>query len=105
VDRNLVLQSGVFVNSDLKKCTNCQTQKAKQFLYGSAVSLTKILTDYIKSGERQPLLPSPDGMDLKTLDPDDVIPFLRRNLHWRVVDVSLIPISLLPFPLLSLPPT
>jgi hypothetical protein len=96
VDRNLVLQSGVFVNSDLKKCTNCQTQQAEQFLYGSAVPLTKILTDYIKSGERQPPLPAPDGMVLKTLEPDDVISFLRRNLHWRVVDVSSIPPSPLP---------
>jgi hypothetical protein len=28
-------------------------------------------------------------MKLKSLEPDDVLPFLRRNLRWRILDVSI----------------
>lgn len=70
------------------QCENCKKQQEENILYGSVVPLTKTLTDYVKSAERQPPLPAPDGLVLKSLEPEEVIPFLRRNLHWRVLDVS-----------------
>jgi hypothetical protein len=57
-------------------------------MYKDFVPLTKMLLDYVRSGERQP--PGPDGMVLKSLHPEDVVPFLQRNLHWRVYGVRVI---------------
>lgn len=40
--------------------------------------ITAILLDYVRNGT------------LSDLTPETVVPFLRANLHWRVVGVSFI---------------
>jgi hypothetical protein len=67
-------------------CSNCQRQANSGSMYRDFVPLTKKLVDYVQSGEKQP--PYDDGMVLRSLEPSDVVPFLTRNLHWRVVGVS-----------------
>ncbi len=61
------------------KCDNCQKQKASGVLSKGQIHLTsallKVATD-------------PDKPDLDCLEPEEVNQFLKRNLTWRVVDVS-----------------
>ncbi|KIX05662.1 uncharacterized protein Z518_03634 [Rhinocladiella mackenziei CBS 650.93] len=67
------------------ECPNCQQQLEEDSIYGDTVPLTSRLVDMVEARETQPPTPE-EGMVLRSLDPEDVIPFLRRNLHWRVVD-------------------
>lgn len=89
---HLVMSSGIFttgvplaseINESTDLCPNCVAQDARQQDYSDFVPLTKMLMDYFRSGERQP--PGAEGLVLRSLEPEDVVPFLKRNLHWRVV--------------------
>ena len=57
-------------------CDNCARQGEEQLVVGNANPITPMLLDYVKIGK------------LPNLQPDVVVPFLRSNLHWRVVGVS-----------------
>ena len=74
-------------NGAADDCENCRRQRESRQRYRDFVPLTKMLVDYQRSGEVQPPAPATDGMSLRSLDPDDVVPFLKRNLHWRVIGV------------------
>ena len=51
--------------------------------YGDWVPLTFKLASFIASGKEG----APNtGLTLKSMDPSEVVPFLMRNLHWRIVD-------------------
>lgn len=63
-------------------CDNCAAQKASGMKYYDTVGLTQALVQYWKTGEQF------YGLGVGSLEPDDVVPFLTRNLHWRIVDVS-----------------
>ena len=62
-------------------CENCAAQKDSGMKYYDTVGLTQALLQYWKTGEEA------CGLRVTSLEPDVVVPFLTRNLHWRVVDV------------------
>ncbi len=63
-------------------CEYCEKQKAEQALSSGQV----ILTDYlVENITKQRAL---RNMTLGTLEPNEVIPYLKENLHWRISDVS-----------------
>jgi len=64
----------VFV-APAEACDNCARQKSEKVLVRDTNPMTPILFDYQKNGK------------LANLHPEDVVPFLRTNLHWRVVGV------------------
>lgn len=79
-------------------CANCASQEAAGAHLAGAAPLTQNLIRYIHHGrpvpEREPDAPLRDGdqlppVALASLDREDVVPFLLRNLHWRIVRVSL----------------
>ena len=68
-------------------CEYCDKQKAEQALSSGQVILTDYLVENIIKQETLRNIP------LRTLNPDEVIPYLKENLHWRVTDVSPRPTS------------
>ena len=70
-------------------CANCRAQAEKKLQSTGQV----VLTNALVTRHKQQLLHenSCDGTDndvLASMKPKDVVKFLRRNLHWRVSDVS-----------------
>jgi hypothetical protein len=61
---------------------NCRRQNALGLEDSDTIALTTNLVAYWKDGEVHA------GQRLRSLEPSDVLPFLRYNLHWRVLDVS-----------------
>ena len=57
-------------------CDNCGHQREEHQLAANTNPITAILLDYVKNGK------------LPDLHPENVVPFLRANLHWRVVGVG-----------------
>lgn len=67
---------------DEQGCESCKEQEANGALYSGQVILTDALVEKIVRGEPQ------RNLTLQSLDREEVIPYLRSNLHWRIVDVS-----------------
>lgn len=67
-------------------CANCARQATSGDKYGDLIPLTSTLISFAQSHEQQP--PGAEGLVLDSLEPDDVVPFLKRNLHWRVTDLE-----------------
>ena len=62
-------------------CEYCKVQEAEHALSAGQVVLTDYLIEHIT---KQKTL---RGIPLRSLDTDQVIPYLKENLHWRVTDV------------------
>ena len=69
-----------FANSSVATCPNCAVQAASGLVITDTIHLTHALLKFVMSGEKV------NGVKLETLEPDDVVPFLTRNLHWRILD-------------------
>ena len=63
-------------------CESCKVQKAEHALSAGQVVLTDYLIEHITKQETL------RGIPLRSLDKDQVIPYLKENLHWRVTDVG-----------------
>jgi len=63
-------------------CDNCKSQKDEGMKYGDELSLTDPILSYYRSQEQ------PHDHQITDLSPDVVVPFLKRELHWRVLHVS-----------------
>lgn len=57
-------------------CDNCGRQEEQAKLVTSTTAITSLLLDYANAGQ------------LGSLNPEDVEPFLVKNLKWRVQTVS-----------------
>src|SRR5271156_3806054 len=80
-DPHLVGIDGIFATRNIGNCDNCRNQQELGLIDSDVISLTTVLIAYWKTKEAH------CGMTLESLDPRHVIPFLRYNLHWRVLDV------------------
>lgn len=86
LDGHLAGQSSVFA-SDRRTveeggCESCAVQEGEGLVYGDTVGLTEALLVYVASGEVV------HGFGVRSLRGEEVVPFLRRNLHWRVVNAT-----------------
>ncbi len=88
-DPNLAGIDGIFA-SDPKTggCGNCERQAESGLLVTDVVPLTAHLIKWIRSGKKIPEN-DPKALALRSLEPDDVMPFLYKNMHWRVATVRL----------------
>lgn len=70
--------AGVFYNfaSPVEACDNCGVQADDKLKITGTTNISHILRDYVLRE------------DLNSLEPDDVRPFLKDRLRWRVLDVS-----------------
>ena len=64
-------------------CENCKTQQMKGALSSGQVILTDHLVENIAKEKEQ------RGLTLTSLSRDEVVAHLKKNLHWRISDVSL----------------
>lgn len=63
----------VFVNAAVEKCENCRVQREAGIVTEGFIHLNKVIA--ARSG-------------LSSLDEAEVVPYLQKNLHWRVREVS-----------------
>lgn len=71
-----------FASSIEAPCANCAAQASANVVVGDNLDLTSKLIEFLAS----PTLLHP--LSVKSLSKEDVIPFLRKHLEWRIVDVS-----------------
>jgi hypothetical protein len=76
-------------NSEDAGCANCKKQKAEGHLVTGQIFLSNPLITRWKQAIRHP---TGDGENeiLRSMRVEDVAPFLKVNLHWRVVTVRLL---------------
>ena len=89
LDEHLAGQSAVFASDRARidgegGCENCAQQEQEGLVYGDTVGLTEALLVYYGNQEEA------HGRKVPSLRPEVVIPFLTRNLHWRIESVSLL---------------
>ena len=87
--KNEVGFSAVFATSDNAPCANCITQREEGMMYEDVIPITHSLSAYLKSNTD----PETDGplMTLRTLEnfePDHVVPFLKKNMAWKLTDTA-----------------
>jgi hypothetical protein len=82
-DARLVGIDAIFASHSLENCENCRQQNEEGLIDSDVIPLTTPLVAYWKSQEEV------GGMKLKSLEVAEVKQFLRINLHWRVLDVSI----------------
>ena len=81
------------MNATTQNCDKCQKQDHDHLVVSDHIGLTTSLVKYWESKNKVHDL----GVD--NLDKENVIPFLVRNLHWRVANVrDPQPFLPLPFP-------
>ncbi|KAI1611775.1 hypothetical protein EDD36DRAFT_496654 [Exophiala viscosa] len=79
-ERHLVGIDGIFANRHIEHCENCKRQDSLGLEDSDTIALTTNLVAYWKNEEVH------CDMRLRSLEPNDVLPFLKYNLHWRVLD-------------------
>ena len=63
-------------------CQNCQTQKEQGMMSSGQIILTDYLVENISKEREQ------RGLRLTSLSREEVVAYLKKNLHWRISDVS-----------------
>ena len=77
---NLIFAAPV---DDNRTCESCARQGEEGMLVSDIASITPLLTDYC---EKETEI---EGDILRSLEPGDVVPFLKAHLKWRAADVSI----------------
>jgi tyrosinase len=70
------------IGTNSKGCDNCKRQEENHALMTGQVIITDPLVEHIQREITH------RGMQLRSLDREDVITYLKTNLHWRITDVS-----------------
>jgi tyrosinase len=68
--------------SDERGCENCQRQEQKHTLMTGQVIITDPLVDHIVQQQNN------RGMQLRSLGREDVVAYLKQNLHWRITELN-----------------
>ena len=70
-------------------CANCKAQAEKKLQCTGQIVLTNALvTRYKQRLLHENRYSGTDNDVLASMKPEDVVPFLKRNLHWRISDVG-----------------
>lgn len=77
---NLIFAAPV---DDNRTCENCARHGEEGMLVSDIASISPRLADYYKKETEV------EGDILRSLEPGDVVPFLKKHLKWRAADVSL----------------
>ena len=77
---NFSVPSGL-IGRDSHGCDNCIKQQSAHVKSTGQVILTDTLVEHIRAGIRD------QGMQLRSLEKEDVVEYLKTNLHWRVTTV------------------
>lgn len=70
------------IGSNTSGCNNCKRQEQTHARMTGQVIITDTLVEYIQREITR------QGMQLRSLAREDVVGYLKKNLHWRITDVS-----------------
>ncbi|KAI9789436.1 MAG: hypothetical protein M1835_001679 [Candelina submexicana] len=90
--RNEVGFAGIFASSESAPCANCVKQRREGVIYEDAVPLNTSLPDYLQANV-QTDGPPMEMRTLESLEPEHVVPFLKKYLHWRITDLASNPLN------------
>ena len=80
---------GIFTSSNDAGCANCEQQRDAGIMYEDVVPITSTLVDYLEANPKSKnLIPEGEKKTIRDLEPDQVKPFLREHLKWRIVDLD-----------------
>ena len=77
--------SGIFASPSGSGCKNCAANR--DLVYEDTVPLTSKLQEYLASNPGANTF-LPDGSTVQSMEPEQVVPFLKKYLSWRVVDTA-----------------
>lgn len=89
--KNEVGFTGVFTRprSDIEGCPNCEQQRANDLFVEDVVPMTTLLYDYLESDPHSAeLIRDGQYRTIRDLTPESVVPFLKEQLQWRIIDLS-----------------
>ncbi|KAK6086913.1 tyrosinase [Seiridium cupressi] len=80
---------GVFASPESTQCESCAKNRERDLVYEDTVPLTGKLLDYLASNSNAAsLIRDGNKKTIDTLEPDEIIPFLKEHLQWRITDAS-----------------
>jgi hypothetical protein len=81
--------TGIFASPERANCANCKINRDAGIIYADVVPLTSKLTDYLDSREGSENLIR-DGVKktIRNLEAEEVVPFLKEHLQWRITDTK-----------------
>ena len=85
--KNEVGYSGIFASDRDAPCANCLEQQEEGVIYQDAVPLTMSLTRHLISYKGSEG-PEQNMRTLQSLEPRDVVPFLKQHLKWTITDTA-----------------
>lgn len=83
--------TGVFVTGlgDLEGCSNCVQQRAEDIIVEDTIPLTTVLYDYLTENEISAnLIEVGEHRTIDNLSIEQVVPFLKDNLQWRMTNLA-----------------
>jgi Tyosinase C-terminal domain len=87
-DNNVGTYTVLGSNPQTTSCEKCRRDAGRELIVTGIIPLTEALTDLIGAGE------------FRSLEANDVVPYLKENLNWRITQVSIITLqTLLPYTL------
>ncbi|CAG8980482.1 hypothetical protein HYALB_00013118, partial [Hymenoscyphus albidus] len=87
--KNEVGFSHIFATSTDSPCANCTTQRADGLLYEDVIPISHSLKHYLRSNTAAAADgPIPQLRVLDNYEPENVVPFLAKNLQWRITDTA-----------------
>ena len=81
--------SGIFASSERSNCASCALNRDADLMYEDVVPLTGKLMDYLASNPGSGDLIR-DGVKttIESLEAEEVVPFLKEHLQWRITDAA-----------------
>ena len=89
--KNEVGFQGVFTGEEdgAADCANCQSQREQDIYVTDRIPMTTILYDYLDGAEgSENLIRDGQIKTIPDLTPGSVVPFLREQLKWRMIDLG-----------------
>ncbi|KAF2116017.1 common central domain of tyrosinase-domain-containing protein [Lophiotrema nucula] len=89
--KNEVGFTGIFAapQATSTECQSCQKNRADDIVIESVVPLTSYLTDYLDSNLKSAgLITEGQHRSVASLEPNDVVPFLKEQIQWRILDLA-----------------
>ncbi|KAI9706216.1 MAG: hypothetical protein M1820_004977 [Bogoriella megaspora] len=83
--------TGVFSTpqDNLPNCSNCVKQRQEDVSIEDTIPLTAFLYNFLTESDRSDtLIPQAQKKTIDNLTPEEVVPFLKENLQWRITDLA-----------------
>ena len=87
--KNEVGFTSVFASTLNSNCESCAVKQEEDILIEDVVPLTTTLYDYLDATDgSETLIRDGNVKTIRDLGPEQVVPFLKEHLQWRIVDLG-----------------